>query len=113
MASPLPALKGTLVSYPAAFAASSTAELPAIIIVSAKLIPNSEAIGSKIDKVADKRVGSLPSQSFCGANLILAPFAPPLKSDPLKVLALSQAIHIRSEIESPDLEILFFTSSTL
>ena len=61
----------------------------------------------------DKREGSLPSQLFCGDRLILAPFAPPLKSEPLKVLALSQATVIRSEIERPDSEILVFTSSVL
>ena len=97
--------------YPPAFAASSTAVFPAITIVSAKLIPCSDAIGSRTDIVSDKREGSFPFQLFCGANLILDPFAPPLKSEPLKVLALSQAIVIRSEIDNPDSLIVFFTLS--
>ena len=86
---------------------------PAKTIVSATLTPNSCAIGSRTDKVLANLDGSFPFQSFCGANLILPPFAPPLKSDPLNVLALSQAIQTRSEIERPDFDILDFNASTL
>ena len=53
----------------------------------------------------DNSIGLLASQSFCGANLILAPFAPPLLSDPLKVEAEAQAVFTSCETESPDFKI--------
>ena len=48
------------------------------------------------------------SQSFCGDNLILAPFAPPLLSDPLNVEADAHAVDTNWDIERPDFNILSF-----
>ena len=47
------------------------------------------------------------SQSFCGCSLILAPFAPPLLSEPLKVDADAHAVDTSWEIDNPDFKILF------
>ena len=109
-ASPLPFTSGIVILYPAANAASSIARLPAITIVSAKLAPVSEAIVFITDNVFESLSGSFASQSFCGESHILAPLAPPLKSEALKVLALSHATDTLSEIDNPELEILALTS---
>ena len=112
-ASPLPFLNGIVKLNPAAKAASSIAELPAKIIVSAKLIPDSEEIVFKTERVFESLSGSFASQSFWGDKDILAPFAPPLRSEFLKDFALSQAADTRSEIDSPELEILLLMLSSL
>ena len=76
--------------------------------MSARLAPTSKEIDFKTETVLDNLSGSFASQSFCGDSVTLAPFAPPRKSDVLKVFALSQAIETLSEIESPELKILVF-----
>ena len=58
----------------------------------------------------DNFLGLLTFQFFWGSNIILAPLAPPLLSDPLKVDADAQAVDTKSEIDIFDLEILFFKS---
>ena len=63
-ASPLPLLNGIVNSNPAAHAASSIARLPAKIIVSAKLMPVSEEIIFKTERVFESLSGSFTSQSF-------------------------------------------------
>ena len=85
---------------------------PAKIIVSAKLAPNSSAMGFNTSRVLDNLEGSLDSQLFCGDKAILAPLAPPLKSDPLNDLALSHATVIRSEIDNPDWDIFDFKADS-
>ena len=107
-ASPLPFTSGTVILYPAAFAASSIARLPAITIVSARLAPchPMQLFLIYLIVVLTSLSGSFASQSFCGERDILAPFAPPLKSEVLKVLALSHAtVTTLSEIDNPELEI--------
>uniref|UniRef100_UPI00359C8F25 hypothetical protein n=1 Tax=Aeromonas salmonicida TaxID=645 RepID=UPI00359C8F25 len=56
--------------------------------------------------------GSLPSHSFCGASRIRAPLAPPRKSEPRKVRALSQAVLTISLMERPLAAMLAFTAAT-
>ena len=111
-ASPLPGKNGTFAFKPAFFIACSIPTLPANTIVSAMLIPNADAIGSKIAITLANLLGSLPCHSFCGKSLILAPFAPPRLSEPLKVLALSHAVETISEIDKPVLAIFSLTAVT-
>ena len=100
MASVLPALKGTTISCPAAFAAISTPTFPASTIKSAIDIfmsefcvaSNSFFIDCSFDKTSSNCIGLFTSQNFCGDNLILAPLAPPLLSEPLKVEADDHAV---------------------
>ena len=66
--------------------------LPARTITSAIEAPVSVAIPSRTFKTSESSFGLFASQSFCGARRILAPFAPPLRSEPLKVEALAQAV---------------------
>ena len=54
--------------------------------------------------------GLFTSQSFCGDNLILAPLAPPLLSEPRKVEADAQAVETNCEIDTPDFSIFTFRS---
>ena len=53
----------------------------------------------------------MTSQFFCGSNLILAPFAPPLLSDPLKVDAEAQAVETNCDTERPDFAIFILRIS--
>ena len=48
------------------------------------------------------------SQSFCGARRILAPFAPPLLSDPLNVAADAHAVVTSCAVVRPLESILLF-----
>ena len=81
-------------------------------MVSAILAPVSLATCSNLTITLLSLAGSLPSQSFWGANRILAPLAPPLQSVLLYVLALSQAVLINSELLSPVVSINFFALLT-
>ena len=83
------------------------------MMVSATVAPVFFAIPSRAFKTLLSLVGSLPSQSFCGAKRILAPFAPPLLSVLLNVLALSQAVAIKSLVLRLVAAIIFLTFSTL
>ena len=70
-------MNGTVTLKPAALAAFSTPMFPASTITSAIDAPCDLAIGSSTERTFAKRAGSLPSQFFCGAKRIRAPFAPP------------------------------------
>ena len=63
---------------------------------------------SKVATTFDNCAGLFASQFFCGAKLILAPFAPPRLSELRKVEAEAHAVATISEIESPDSAILDF-----
>jgi len=75
------------------------------------LLPNPALISANLLSTFSNLAGSFPCQFFCGSNLILDPFAPPLKSDPLKVLALSQAVLINSALVKPLFKISALISS--
>ena len=64
-----------------------------------------------LDNTFESWSGLLATQSFWGANLILAPLAPPLISVPLKVDALAHAVSTISEIDNPELAIFSFAAS--
>ena len=72
--------------------AISIATFPASTIMSAIDAPTSLDIDSYISITLVSCAGLFASQSFCGANLILEPFAPPRISEPLKVDALAHAV---------------------
>ena len=112
VASPRPAINGTEISNPAAFAAFSTPTFPASTITSATLAENFCAIASSCVSTRDKRSGSLPAHFFCGSNLMRAPFAPPRRSEPRNVRALSHAVETKSETDKSVAEIAAFTSDT-
>ena len=57
------------------------------------------------------RSGSLTFQSFCGARRMRAPLAPPRMSEPRNVDADAQAVETRSETDSPEARILFFSEA--
>ena len=59
-------------------------------------------IFSNLPRIFDNFFGLFTDQLFCGSSLILAPFAPPLLSDPLKVDGRAQAVDTSSDIEKPD-----------
>ena len=86
---------------------------PAKTITSAKLAPLFSAIGANCESTFAKRTGSFPCQSFCGANLIRAPLAPPRLSEPLNVRALSHAVETKSATEILAAAIAALTSATL
>ena len=109
-ASPLPGVNGTVIFWPAFFAAFSIPTQPPKTIKSANetnllLVLKPFCIFSKDLSTLDNSDGLLTSQSFWGASLILAPLAPPLLSEPLKVDADAQAVDTSWDIESPDFEI--------
>jgi hypothetical protein len=54
--------------------------------------------------------GLLTFQFFCGSNIILAPLAPPLLSEPLKVDAEAHAVETNSETDIFDFNIFDFKS---
>ena len=56
-------------------------------------------------------VGLFTFQFFCGSNIILAPLAPPLLSEPLKVEAEAHAVETNSETEMPVFNIFDFKMS--
>ena len=56
----------------------------------------------------DSLDGLLTFQFFCGSNIILAPLAPPLLSEPLNVEAEAHAVETRSEIDNFDFDNLDF-----
>ena len=65
---------------------------------------------SQAVKIFESLDGLFTFQLICGSNIILAPLAPPLLSEPLKVEAEAQAVDTRSGIDIFDLIILFFKS---
>ena len=67
-------------------------------------------IFSKALITADNFFGLFTFQFFCGSNIILAPLAPPLLSEPLNVDAEAHAVETKSGIDIFDLEILLFKS---
>ena len=114
-ASPLPDKKDNLIFFPTSFAAFSIPTFPPRTIKSAKetyffLEINPFWIFSKTLIVLESWEGLFTFQSFCGASLILAPLAPPLLSEPLKVDADAHAVETKSEIDIFDLEIFVFKS---
>ena len=70
---------------------------------------NSPWICSKTLSTLFNLSGWLTSQSLCGDKRIRAPFAPPLLSDPLNVLAEDQAVATSSLIDNPELKIFFLS----
>ena len=81
-------------------------------MTSAMLAPDSLAIGSRAARTLFKRAGSLPSQLRAGSKRIRDPFAPPRRSEPRKVRALSQAVATNSETVSPIASIFALTAAT-
>ena len=82
-----PGANGTVMSWPASFAAFSTAAPPASTIRSASEIVEPDALNScwipsRVDKVVASSAGSLTAQPRCGSRRIRAPFAPPRMSVP-------------------------------
>ena len=92
--------------------AISMPTFPANTIASAILAPFASAIGVRTERTLESCSGLFAAQSFCGANLILAPFAPPLLSEPRNVEALAQAVSTISEIERPLVLIASFIELT-
>ena len=83
--------------WPALFTAFSIAAHPPKTIKSAIettffLLSKFFFIISNLFKTFDNSEGLFTSQFFCGSSLILAPLAPPLLSEPLKVDADAQAV---------------------
>ena len=109
-ASVRPGAKGTVTSYPARLAASSTAAQPPRTIRSASetRFPPDWALlkpcwmPSRVCRTLASSAGLLTSQSFCGARRIRAPFAPPRLSVSRKLAAAAHAVETSCEIESPD-----------
>ena len=96
--------------YPAFLAASSTPTLPIKTIKSAiEMVPLKLFwIFCRVPITFDNSSGLFTSQLLCGSKQILAPLAPPLLSDPLKVDAEAQAVFTISEMLNPLSEIIFF-----
>ena len=70
------------------------------------LAPDSFAIGSRAASTLFNRAGSLPSQLRAGSKRMRDPFAPPRRSEPRNVRALSQAVETNSETDNPAASIL-------
>ena len=100
VASVRPGVNGTVTSYPAAFAACSTAAHPPRTIMSAREIffpPDCASLIafrtlSRPSSTLESCSGWLASQVLCGANRIRAPLAPPRLSEPRNVEAADQAV---------------------
>ena len=113
-------MKGTFTSWPAFFAAASTAAQPPSTIRSASetfFLPdcaplNSFRIASSPASTLASSPGWLASQSFCGARRILAPLAPPRLSLPRNVAADAQAVVTSWETDRPDVRIFVFSAAT-
>ena len=80
-------------------------------MTSARLAPLLSAISERVESTLPNWSGLFASQSFCGDSLILAPFAPPLISEPLNVDALAQAVSTISVTERPELLIASLTDA--
>ena len=108
-----PGVKGTVTSWPAFFAACSTAAHPPSTIRSASetFFPPDCAllklcwIPSRVCSTFASSTGLLTSQSFCGARRSRPPFAPPRLSVPRKLAAAAQAMLTSWETDSPDARI--------
>ncbi len=95
-----PATNGTVTSWPASFAAFSTAAQPPRTIRSASetfVPPDCEPLKScwmpsRVCSTVASSAGLLTSQSFCGASRIRAPLAPPRLSVPRKLAADAHAV---------------------
>ena len=102
-------MKGTSTSWPAAFAADSTAAAPASTIRSAsdtRFPPVCEPlklpwIASRTPSTFASSAGPFTSQSFCGARRTRAPLAPPRRSVFRNEEADAQAARTSSETLSP------------
>ena len=81
-------------------------------MTSATEAPVSEAIFSSTPRTRDNCSGLFASQSFCGARRILAPFAPPLRSELRNVEALAHAVSTSSCIVRSLSAIFDLTDST-
>ncbi len=105
-----PGEKGTATSWPAFFAAASTAAQPPSTIRSASetfLPPVCAALNffwipSRAARAFASSAGWLTSQSFCGARRMRAPLAPPRLSLPRNVAAEAQAVATSLDMEIPD-----------
>ena len=114
-----PGEKGTFTSWPAFFAAASTAAQPPRTIRSASetFLPPDCAllksfwIASSFCRTFASSAGWLTSQSFCGARRMRAPFAPPRLSLPRNVAADAQAVVTSWEMDRPDARILAFRAA--
>ena len=115
-----PGVKGTFTSWPAAFAACSTAAPPASTIRSARetFLPpvdallNSAWMPSNVFSTLASSAGWLTGQSFWGARRMRAPLAPPRLSEPRKVDADAQAVDTSCETESPEARTLLLREAT-
>ena len=81
-------------------------------MTSATLAENFCAMVSSWIRTRAKRSGSFPAHFFCGSKRIRAPFAPPRRSEPRNVRALSHAVETKSETDKSVAEIAAFTSAT-
>ena len=114
-----PGENGTRTSWPAFFAACSTAAHPPRTIRSARetFFPpvceplKSAWIPSRVAAPSASSAGSLTSQSFCGARRMRAPLAPPRLSLSRKVDADAHAVETSCETDSPDARIVLFSAA--
>ena len=115
-ASVRPGVKGTVTAWPPFFAACSIPAPPASTIRSAIdtffcPLLNEAWMPSSVFSTLAGCAGLLTGQSFCGANRMRAPFAPPRLSEPRKVDADAHAVDTSSATVSPAARMLFLSAA--
>ena len=118
-ASVRPGENGTCTSWPAFWAACSTAAHPPSTIRSARetFFPpvceplKSAWIPSRVCSTVASSAGSLTSQSFCGARRMRAPLAPPRLSLPRNVDADAHAVETSWDTDRPEARIWLFRAA--
>ncbi len=115
-----PGVNGTVTSWPAFFAACSTAAHPPRTIRSAsetRLPPDCDAVEVLLDPLERLAARSRArpvrphSQSFCGARRTRAPFAPPRLSVPRNDAADAHAVATSRGIDRPEARIFSFSAA--